>query len=210
MSDIGAYWGPSEGPSVASAATLLHQTLQAVSSITGEEGSWVDQRSPSDHVESAEQVKAHLERGTNRDEVQNTPIESLGNSLTLWNTREGRDAVVVSARVGGTAPTWRGVCLVEARSPLTTDPDQALELFSEFVRLWNPRWATWTTNDIRDQGFEAGLKVREPHLGWLTWVREDQPDPFASAGTELHTGTLHRFGEQVEEITAPILLTGQN
>lgn len=55
-----------------------------------------------------------------------------------------------------------------------------------------------------------GVRLRQPHLGPLTGVQEGHPGPFASAGTELHTGTLHHFGEQVEEITVSVFLADQN
>lgn len=98
----------------------------------------------------------------------------------------------------------RGLCVIEDRG-LPADAETAAPVFAELLRLWQPRHASWTTDDIRLLGRRRGLGAGRPRLGMLTWVRDDIPSPFVGGEQKpLGNGTLYRFGDSLDEMTEDV------
>lgn len=116
--------------------------------------------------------------------------------------------VTVSGSVGGTAPTWSGVFLLMLPDRPPPDLDTAKDLISRLVQIWRPQDMTWSTDELREAGWDAGLPMKKgvPFAGWLTWVSPDLDDPLPGPVEELAGGRLHVLAPTADEATVDRVL----
>lgn len=193
-----AYWGPAEGPQGKDAEVAVAATWDLISQLTGTT-TWF-RRGDREPALTQSDIPVLLDEGRNRDDGTGEVIESLGRRLAIT---AGSEAELLVA-VDGEDPVWRGVCVIE-HPGLPATADGAWPLLDELIRIWRPRHATVTTDDLRMVGRRHGLGAGLPRLGMLTWIRDGVESPFTGGDTtHVHGGTLYRFGECLEDITEEV------
>ncbi|WP_143554011.1 hypothetical protein [Serinicoccus sp. CUA-874] len=129
-----------------------------------------------------------LATGMNRKDTTGEVIPTLGQRIGIGSLDQ--DNLGLSISVGGTAPTWSGVFLLTPTDRRPPDLDTAKDLMSQLVQTWRPQDMTWSTDKLREAGWDAGLPMKKgvPFAGWLTWVSPNLHDPLPGPVEELAGG----------------------
>jgi hypothetical protein len=205
---MGAYWGPRPAP-VDACAERLAKFMESLSDIDPLLASWFE---TGYSLRSARAKKVEPQAGAlrelllasraRRDGAARSVMNDLGFRIGLWN---GNDTQVgLSATCGASPPTTAFgnrvvVNLPEAEGPALSlyQPRTGLAILKAIIAAWEPSWATWTSDRLRNaQQPKPGQVV----VGWATYVPSPSPFPGGNlplgvAGETLGTGVLITIGD---------------
>ncbi len=75
------------------------------------------------------------------------------------------------------------------------EPGVAEAIFEAVVEAWEPDWATWTSDALRNA---QGAAPREPVVGWMTYLTTPVGTDLPSVPSRsLRSGTVIRIGQDV-------------
>lgn len=140
------------------------------------------------------EMRQLLLAGKQRRDVDGGVMDELGFSVSLWNRRS--PAVAWSLTCGASPAAGVGVLnhfvidwpeRAAGDASLVKDAQTARNVMLSVVRSWEPDWATWTSDALRDA---QQAEPRQPVLGLLTYLSESRLVP----SLEMPETTVERVG----------------
>jgi hypothetical protein len=214
---LGAYWG-NRRESALQCGERLARCVARLGGVDAVLGGWFRRarskaaaRTPVDL--DPESLGGLFAQGRDRRDVDGEVIEELGFSVGLWN--RATPAVGLSATAGA-YPSFPGVVnsfLLEFPPPegealRLYEPGAAQAIFDAVVEAWEPAWATWTSNSLRDAQDAA---PREPVVGWLTYLATPvSADIPGVTSRPLQGGSVLQIGKDVTDVAESTVLDARH
>jgi hypothetical protein len=180
---IRAYCGPRPEP-VDACAGRLAKFMESLSEIDPLLASWFEtgyslKSARARKVEPRPRVLRELLLAgqARRDDPARSVMSDLGFRIGLWN---GNDTQVGLSTICGAAPSVPGILnavvvdLPEAEGPALSlyQPRTGLAILKAIIAAWEPSWATWTSDRLRNaQQPKPGQVV----VGWATYLASRPP-----------------------------------
>jgi hypothetical protein len=210
---LAAYWGSRRESSLRCGERLAF-CLSRLGEIDGALESWFRRGASKAAAKTPvaldpESLGRLLVQGVNRRDVDGEVLDELGFSLGLWN--RARPAIGLSGTVGA-HPSFPGVLnsLVldfpppEAEGLRLYEPGVAEAIFDAVIEAWEPDWATWTSNALRNMQSAA---PREPAVGWMTYLTAPVGGPLRGVTSRpLLNGTVITTGKTVSSAEEAVVL----
>ncbi|MGO4569994.1 Imm52 family immunity protein [Rhizobium sp. 2YAF20] len=142
-------------------------------------------------------IRALLENGRNRRDIDRSIIEELGFGIGLWNSRSETEAMSLSIHCGLYTAVGGLSNSVDLRLPYsfdTTSGETVLALMRSFAESWEPERVILTTSNRNREEFE---KARGKGKNW---------EPFLDVALYLEEPLAHSFRTEelgsVRELTS--------
>ncbi|MGI5175326.1 Imm52 family immunity protein [Dactylosporangium sp. CA-152071] len=209
---LGAYWGP-RAESVGSCAERLADCIgrlgaaHPVLSAWHRKGRSVSAASAQPIDTGRDALEVLLSEGRDRTDIGGEVIEELGFHAALWN----RGAAVSLRTLCGAVPAAPFVsnsCVLGPFSPSDTaavlfEPAVARGILMALVEAWDPQWAAFTSNAMRESQHPSPGR---PVAGWLTYVAGDKDLHSPPPGViveKVAEGTLITAASDPRQVSGP-------
>lgn len=174
---IGGYWNPRQD-SLDQCATRLEHFIESIAKVSPALCDWRPKaarrtlalRGPV--VESLDDARAALARGTAKRDLDNEVIPELGWDCDLWNGRDREAACSISVCCGCTAEGIRNRCVLEfAQTIHLAFPTvrHATRLIEMMVGAWAPDRVTVTSVSLLDAVGAVVGQDPDPIAGWVDY-----------------------------------------
>lgn len=201
---VGAYWGARK-ESAAEGAERLAACLNSFAHVDTLLGSWrhlgrskATARTPV--VPDPQALEQLLMEGRNRRDDDRSVIEELGFRIGMWNGQ--KPAVGLSAGIGLHAASHALTNSFVLNLPGVVGDgaslyvsDVARRIIEAIVESWDPDWATWCTDSLREA---QDAPARTPVVGWMTYLSDSRLTSQWAAtlgAVPLHEGWLVPAGD---------------
>lgn len=217
---LGAYWGQRhESPEAC--GDRLAQCLTSLASHTDVVATWylkANRKAEATQAPvsvDADALTALLRLGQNRRDTDGTPIIELGFSAALWNgDLEHAAGLMVQCGAWSPVVSNRFVLDLPSDSDGVTElflPETARDMLRAVINSWEPEWATWTSDALREvQKAAPGAPV----FGWMTYLSSREvSDADVPAGVEVEpfgAGVLVTLGERPGDISESLLVASRD